>query len=57
MGSAEINAFLTHLAVDEQVSASTQSQALSALLFLYKQELEIDPGDLDGVVRARRPKR
>jgi site-specific recombinase XerD len=57
MGSAEINAFLTHLAVDEQVSASTQNQALSALLFLYKQVLEIDPGDLHGVVRARRPKR
>jgi integron integrase len=57
MGSVEINAFLTHLAVDEQVSASTQNQALSALLFLYKQVLEIDPGDLDGVVRARRPKR
>ena len=57
MGSAEITAFLTHLAVDEQVSASTQNQALSALLFLYKQVLEIDPGDLDGVVRARRPKR
>ena len=57
MGSQEINAFLTHLAVNEQVSASTQNQALAALLFLYKRVLEIDPGDLDGVVRARRPKR
>ena len=57
MGSLEINAFLTHLAVNEQVSASTQNQALAALLFLYKRVLEIDPGDLDGVVRARPPKR
>ena len=57
MGSLEINSFLTHLAVKEQVSASTQNQALAALLFLYKRVLEIDPGDLDGVVRARRPKR
>lgn len=57
MGSLEINAFLTHLAVNEQVSASTQNQALAALLFLYKRVLEVDPGDLDGVVRARRPKR
>ena len=57
MGSPEINAFLTHLAVNEQVSASTQNQALAALLFLYKRVLEIDPGELDGVVRARRPKR
>ena len=57
MGGPEINAFLTHLAVVEQVSASTQNQALAALLFLYRRVLEIDPGDLDGVVRARRPKR
>jgi site-specific recombinase XerD len=57
MGSQEINAFRTHLAVNEQVSASTQNQALASLLFLYKRVLEIDPGDLDGAVRARRPKR
>lgn len=57
MGSPEINAFLTHLAVKEQISASTQNQALAALLFLYRHVLEIDPGDLNGVVRARRPKR
>jgi site-specific recombinase XerD len=52
MGSAEVNAFLSHLAVEEQVSASTQNQALAALLFLYRdllgQELE-----LDDIVRAR----
>ena len=52
MGSAEVNAFLTHLAVDLQVSASTQNQALSALLFLYRQLLERDL-DLEGVIRAR----
>ncbi|MGZ8153027.1 MAG: site-specific integrase [Methylovulum sp.] len=37
LGAAEVEAFLTHLAVDGHVSASTQSQALSALLFLYKE--------------------
>ncbi len=47
MGSAEVNAFLTHLAVEGQVSASTQNQALSALLFLYRVLLERDL-DLDG---------
>jgi len=53
MGSAEVNAFLTHLAVEGQVSASTQNQALSALLFLYRELLERDL-DLEGVIRARR---
>jgi hypothetical protein len=42
MGSAEVNAFLTHLAVNGRVSASTQSQALSALLFLNRELLERD---------------
>ena len=41
LGIAEMNAFLTHLAVDRKVSASTQDQALAALLFLYRQVLEI----------------
>jgi hypothetical protein len=40
MGSDEINAFLTHLAVDSKVAASTQNQALSALLFLYTKVLK-----------------
>ncbi len=53
MGQDEINAFLTHLAVVEGVSASSQTQALSALLFLYRHVLGTDPGDLSGVVRAR----
>ena len=52
MGSKEVNAFLTHLAVELQVSASTQNQALSALLFLYRELLERDL-DLEGVIRAR----
>jgi integron integrase len=57
MGSAEINAFLTHLAVAGRVGASTQNQASCALLFLYRKVLDVDPGRLAGVVRANRPKR
>ena len=57
LGSAEVTAFLTHLAVQERVSASTQNQALSALLFLYREVLEIELPWLDQVVRARRPQR
>lgn len=56
MGSEEVNAFLTHLAADLHVSASTQNQALSALLFLYRELLERDL-DLEGVVRARAKRR
>ena len=52
MGNEEVNMFLTHLAVEGQVSASTQNQALAALLFLYRELLERDL-NLDGVVRAR----
>ena len=57
MGAAEVAKFLTSLAVDGQVAASTQNQALSALLFLYKDVLEVDLPWLDGIVRARRPER
>jgi integron integrase len=56
MGSAEVNAFLSHLAVGLQVSASTQNQALAALLFLFRELLEMDL-ELDGVVRARTRRR
>jgi site-specific recombinase XerD len=56
MGSAEVNAFLTHLAVDLHVSASTQNQALSTLLFRYRELLERDL-ELEGVVRARTKRR
>jgi site-specific recombinase XerD len=55
-GSAEVNAFLSHLAVELQVSASTQNQALAALLFLYRELLERDL-ELEGVVRARTRRR
>ena len=54
MGEAEINAFLTHLAVEGRVSASTQTQALCALLFLYRTVLSRDVGELEGLVRAKR---
>ena len=57
MGNAEVKAFLTQLAVDRNVASSTQNEALSALLFLYRSVLEEDFGWLDGVVRAKRPKR
>jgi site-specific recombinase XerD len=56
MGTGEIEQFLTHLAIEGHVSASTQNQALAALLFLYQDVLKIDVGRLDAV-RARRPKR
>ena len=56
MGSKEVNEFLTHLAVEGHVSASTQIQALSALLFLYRELLERDL-EPEGVVRARPRKR
>src|SRR5450756_1647100 len=56
MAEPEINAFLTHLAVDEQVSASTQNQVLSALLFLYRHVLGRKIGELGDVIRARRPR-
>ena len=48
-----VRSFLTHLAVDEHVAASTQNQAFNALLFLYKQVLQIQLPDIEGVVRAR----
>lgn len=55
MRAEEITAFLTHLAVNENVSASTQNQALFALLFLYRDVLKIDLPRIEGVVRAKRP--
>ena len=57
MAEAEVVAFLTSLARDGKVAASTQNQALSALLFLYKQVLKQEIGWLDGVERAKRPAR
>lgn len=57
LGATQIEAFLTHRAVERKVSASTQNQALSALLFLYKGVLEIELPYLDGVTRAKRSTR
>jgi integron integrase len=57
LAEPEINAFVTHLAVTEHVSASTQTQALSALLFLYRQVLHREIGELHDLIRARRPPR
>ena len=57
MGAVEVEAFLTHLAVAGRVAAATQNQALSALLFLYREVLNIDLPWLDKVVRAKQPQR
>jgi integrase len=57
MRAAEISAFLTWLAVDQHVATSTQNQALSALLFLYREVLHVDVGAIEHVPRARTPVR
>jgi len=57
MGKCEVEAFLTHPAVHVRVAASTQSQALAAILLLFRHILDQDLGWLENVVRARRPKR
>jgi site-specific recombinase XerD len=54
MGAIEVESFLTHLAVERQVSASTQNQALGAILFLYREVLDQDLPWIENVVRARR---
>jgi integron integrase len=57
MSAPEVETFLSRLAVDRRISASTQNQALAALLFLYREVLEIDLPWLDGVTRAKLPER
>jgi integron integrase len=57
MGEAQVSEFLSHLAVAGNVSASTQNQALNALVFLYKVVLERPLGEFTGVVRAKKPQR
>jgi len=57
LAEGDVNRFLTHLAVKEHVAASTQNQALSAVLFLDEHVLEQPLDRIEGVVRARRPKR
>jgi site-specific recombinase XerD len=56
LGAADIEQFLTALAVQRHVSASTQNEALGALVFLYRDVLRLEAGDF-AAVRARRPKR
>jgi integron integrase len=57
LGAAEVERFLTHLATRDNVAASTQNQALSALLFLYKEVLGTELPWMDSIVRAKRPAR
>jgi len=57
LGMDEVNVFLTHLAAQRDVAASTQNQALSAILFLYKEVLNQELGWLEGFERAKRPAR
>ena len=56
LGASEVTAFLTSLAVHDKVAASTQNQALSALLFLYREVLSVELPWLDDVIRAKRPR-
>lgn len=57
MGKAEVESYLSWLAEKRNVAATTQNQALSAILFLYRDVLQIDIGWLAGVTRAKKPKR
>ncbi len=57
LGPAEVESFLTHLAVEGKVAASTQNQAKSALLFLYKEVLGVELPWLDNVTQAKAPRR
>jgi integron integrase len=57
LGADQVAAYLTHLALERRVSPATQTQALNALLFLYRKVLAIDLPWIDGVVRAKRPAR
>jgi integron integrase len=57
MGTEEIRRYLSHLASEKNVSASTQNQAASALLFLYREVLGVDLPYVEGVERAKRPAR
>jgi integrase len=56
MGVEEIRAYLSHLATDKKVAASTQNIALSALLFLYRQVMQVDLPNIENIERARRTK-
>ena len=57
LGAGDVTRFLSSPAVDRHVSASTQNQALSAIVFLYRDVLDVPVGWLDALVRAKRPVR
>ena len=57
LGPTEVRAFLTHLVVNRKVSASTQNQALNAIVFMYREIVRRDPGEFGALDRAKRPKR
>lgn len=57
LGSGDVTRFLSGLAVDSKVSASTQNQALAAIVFLYRDVLDVPVGWLNSLVRAKRPSR
>src|SRR6266545_6871446 len=57
LGPGDVTRFLSSLAVERRVSASTQNQALSALVFLYRDVLDMPVGWLNALVRAKRPLR
>ncbi|MBW2344195.1 MAG: tyrosine-type recombinase/integrase [Deltaproteobacteria bacterium] len=57
LGEKEISRFISHLAVNRRVAASTQNQALNAIVFLYKQVLRIKLGDFGHMERAKKPKK
>lgn len=57
MGEPEINAFLSHLAIEDHVSSNTQNQALAALLFLYRNVLAIPFPRIENLIRAKKPQR
>ena len=57
MGTGDVRAFLSHLTVSSHVAASTQNQALNALVFLYREVLKQPFAELEDVVRAKKPQR
>lgn len=57
MGAAEVGRFLSHLALERHVASSTQNQALNALVFLYRQVLHLELGQIGEIQRAKRPQR
>src|SRR3989344_1064121 len=56
MGARQLEMFLTWLAVEQKVTASTQNQALNAIVFLYKHVLHVEMGDFSKAVRAKTPR-